>query len=248
MQAQDNPETRQNELAGAFALIKFGRNRGHLDSLVQGHIHCRTAEYYRECEADGKGDPHESAVLALRPGRGLEDWELQIAGHTLGGVTSLTGWSGSLRDQWLHCWTILRLPGNDQELDAMVRNLNRLRGDFGPHYVVISAESIPEVLARLASAAPEGAQLREVRYDDLGGSPTCKKKRFAYQSEARFLLGDCPQDKEAVLEFEVQGGMADIMVTNPVIQIVHRRSKRTLFRLDNNGAVGDADAAKPVKA
>ncbi len=230
----------------ACVLVKFSNNLQHLKELISGKVHARSAEYYRICEKVGVGDANESCVLALRPWNGVEDWKLELGGIEFPCVEKATLRVGHLSDQYLHSWTIIRMPANDDGLNAMVQNLNRLKAEFGPHYVALSSYKVREVIRRMMVATSKPVCAAPVRYEDYAGSPLCKDTKFTYQAEARFLLGECREDPNDYLEFVVEEGFHDLMSLNAEIKISNNQIRDPLFEMNSGGIRGNPSAALRV--
>lgn len=224
-------------LEGVYVMLKFFRNEEHLDALIAGKIHCRTAEYYRGTEAKGVGDPYESCAMSWRQGRDPPDLELRINGRRIQGVLAFTMHNGTMPDNWMHCWTVFRMPEHGHALDQLTEDLQRMRREFGEHYAVLTSNGINEAYRRINAAAPKGARLIEVLYSDdpMQWSPACKRKAFEYQREARFLFGKCPAKADRTLEFNVPGGLQDLITKNADLRMVHRTGGESILAMSAAG-------------
>lgn len=153
-------------------------------------------------------------------------------------MVAFTAHNGDMPDNWLHCWTVFRMPESGPALDQLTQDLQRMRSEFGEHYAVITSAGINEAYRRIKAAAPHGASLVEVLYSDdpTKWSPVCKRRIFEYQREARFLFGKCPARANATLEFDVPGGLQDLITKDAELKMIHRSGGDPMFVLDHSGA------------
>ena len=177
-------------------LIKWMRDC-HVKDILNGILHLNTPEFYRLRPSDAFGDPNESCGYSYRLARDATPPLVIVAGEKMKGFTALTAARGTGRESYMHCWTALTIPRDSAELRAIKRDFRRMRDEFGPTYVGLPGDRIPQLLKRIEEAdglAPLG---RLVDYSDdrnKWGS-LCKDSRYAFQREFRFLVGPCfPSD------------------------------------------------------
>lgn len=129
-----------------IGIIKFFQDESYLESLISGIFYCNTPEFYRLSKAEGVSDKNESILFSFRKKREDEKIEVEVNEIKIKKVKSLTARNPGLRDSWLHCWTILEIPKTDEELDALQKDVLRLKTEFGQSYAFISSDKIDPFL------------------------------------------------------------------------------------------------------
>lgn len=207
-------------------LLKFFDSGKYLDDLLAGTVFFNTPEHYRWSGKEGQGDPHESCAFSYRKDRGDAPVQLKFADNSNPEVLALTMLNGGRKPGWLHCWTAIMVPAYHADLLQLKADLNRIRTVFGTRYVFLPAERITEFAQRIKQAVPTtsedvldfGLVEYSVSKDDRG--VWCKPTDYAYQREARFVLGECKHDERTPRPVTHGGGFADMLVPDPTIRIV----------------------------
>jgi len=119
-----------------LGIIKFFKNEKYLKDLCAGKLYCNTLEFYRLNNEVGVGDKHEGVSYAYRKKRGEKYGSLIVDGVPLPGIETLTLRGTGRKDSWLHCWTLLIMPANDEELEKFYKDISQMRLEFGPHYAL----------------------------------------------------------------------------------------------------------------
>ena len=168
------------------------------------------------------GDRDESCIYTYRGSRDTELPKLIIAGKEVDGVTSITAARDDGANYYLHCWSTLTIPRDSEELASLKRDFRLMRDEFGPAYVVLSANSIRTFLERIMQSDGEKPICDLVDYTpnrNLWG-PLCKDSRFSHQREFRFLIGKCGIEEQQSKQLAV-GTLRDIMEMSPTVEITH---------------------------
>lgn len=224
---------KDGELAG---ILKFFRDPGKLDALEDGMFYCNTPEYYRHSGDEGVSDFHESCNHAYRKSRGDEPVKLYVGGHELEGLTAVTIHNGGIKDKWLHCWFALRVPSDEQDLEILVDDINRLRYEFGTEYAFVQAGHIKEMARRVSTVTEHVVDHGNVRYSDdrMDWSVACKSQKYCYQREYRFVVGECKHSCLEPLILEYESGFSDILSKSPSLRITDEEDGHVWFHLDKN--------------
>ena len=217
------------EANAVVALLKFFRDEKYLDQLINGRLYCNTPEYYRNNGEQGVGDKYESCVMSYREARGDSRHTLLVNGRELTGLINFTLRGPGDFDSWMHCWTTLRMPEDEEALARLRADMNRIQREFGPHYALMPGSNFDGFVNRVADISEHRLRFDEVTYsaDEPQWSSTCKSPGYAYQREFRFLFGKCSPQSDEPYVLEVPGGLGQFLVKNPEIQFV----------MDNTGAV-----------
>ena len=215
------------------ALIKWGETE-HLKSLLSGSLHLNPPEYFRMNPGRAFGDRDESCGYSYRSSRDAKPPKLIIAGKEVDGVTSITAVWGGGANYYLHCWSALTIPRDTEELASLKRDVQLMRDEFGPAYVVLPANSIRTFLERIMQSDREKpiCDLVDYRPDRNLWGPLCKDSRFSHQREFRFLIGKCGVGKQQSKQLAV-GTLRDIMKMSPTVEIIH--DKERILLLDETG-------------
>jgi len=182
------------------ALIKWGK-REHLEKLVRGELYLNTPEYYRINADKTFGDEFESCAYSYREERDeiapvfLKDGVPLSQLHP----TSATVYGATDRSFHLHCWSMVSAWDESHELEALVADLQAQREQLGPCFVALRSRDIGTLLERIRVMEPD-AGCSHVEYSDDPNrqSCVCKRTRFSWQREFRFLIGECAErDRDA---------------------------------------------------
>lgn len=209
---------RQPQADDFLGLIKFFRNEDFLDKLIAGCMHCQTPETYRLSKLEGVSDRAESCVESWRQARG-DEFEVAINGLKIPAqdVVALTIHNGEAHESWLHCWFSLRMPGDKQALDSLVRDLRRMKENFGQHYAFILNKDVRPFLALLQDVSTKPTWAQEVEYTSdvtcWGGS--CKSAVYSYQHEYRFGFGACSTNETEPYVFHHPDGFGHLIHKSP---------------------------------
>lgn len=225
---------------GVFALVKFFRSEEHLDALIAGTIYANTPEYYRLHKASGVSDVHESVGFAYRAERNDPVPRLLIDGREIRDVAAATMRFGTRKDAWLHSWIAIAIPPSEAALGELVRDLQRLQGEFGPHYAVVGGgDKVGELVRRVTALTEHNVDLLPVTYsDDVQlQSPTCKRLQYQYQREVRFLIGECSDHHTKPLILEDSNGFADLIRKNADVAMVNRKTGQHMLDLRADGKI-----------
>jgi len=95
-----------------LGLLKFFREKNHMEMFLDGYIYCNTPEYYRLSSALGISDRNESCMVSFRESRGDSRLKMSVDGKHFGEATDLLIRYGR-SDGWLHCWAALYSPEDD---------------------------------------------------------------------------------------------------------------------------------------
>lgn len=217
-------------------ILKFFRDPRNLDALEAGMFYCNTPEYYRNSGEEGVSDLHESCNHAYRKSRGDEPVRLYVGGHELKGLTRITIHNGGKKDKWLHCWFALRMPSDEQELESLVDDINRMRSEFGKEYAFVQARHIKELARRVSTVTEHSVDHGSVRYSDdrMDWSVACKSQKYCYQREYRFVVGECKHDCLEPLILEYKDGFSDLISKSHSLRITDEDEGHVWFHLDKN--------------
>jgi len=196
-----------------FGIIKFFHDENHLKELCAGKLYCNTPEYYRMNYKEGVADTNESISMSYRKNRGDEGIIFKIGGHQLHGIENLTFRGTGMKDRWLHCWTLIRIPADAEENEKLFNDISQMHRKFGPHYAYVLPEKIIPFIDRIRSLISLPVCGYEVKYsrDPLEWSPKCKSETFRYQREYRILIGECPENSKEPLVIEDKVGFHEFV-------------------------------------
>ena len=159
----------------------------------------RTPHYYRMCEDAGRGDRSESCIGYWERGLGDEIPEIimnrsQIDIRSIESLLIHPVYEQS--DSWMQSWCVV---GRFNEFEL---SLSTMLEEFGCYFVVLPAKNIKKYAALMSQASGLNVNYGFIRYSDnpLERSLSVKDKKFQYQKEFRFYIGQCKkyetQDKE----------------------------------------------------
>lgn len=178
-----------------LGLVKFFRNEDHLDELVKGNFHCQPPEKYRLDQQEGVSDKYESCCTSYRRSRNDPPIVLEIGGIKITDAVSVTIHNPQNgHDAWLQCWTSIRLPDNEAELNSLKEDISRMKREFGEHYALISPNNLKKLVEKITENSPLTPFLcNEVSYSDDRNEwgLFCKSTLYKYQREYRFSFGEC---------------------------------------------------------
>jgi hypothetical protein len=177
-----------------IGIVKFFKNESFLDALISGTICCNTPESYRLSNLEGVSDFNESCLFTFRPERGDEKISIEINGKKISDIKRMTAYNPGLRDGWLHCWMSIEIPKNDDELEALTTDVQRLQEEFGRNYAFISYDKIEPFFNIIKDLFAEHQVIAwKVAYSEKSTdwSPICKASSYSYQREFRFIIGKC---------------------------------------------------------
>lgn len=218
-----------------IAIVRFGK-RTHLDKLLHGEVRWVPPEYYRMKYEHPSGDLDESCSMSYRRERKAWSPVLEVDGHRIPAedMIALTLRGEGKADRYLHCWSAIDLPEDEEQLSSMKANLRQLQDEFGPDYILIPHTSVDEYRARLVSSAPGELDSGIVRYTDSREfwGPTCKAEKFSYQRELRFVAGECTERDETPIIADV-GDLTDLMILNAPLEMKYEG--KTILRLSRDG-------------
>jgi hypothetical protein len=216
-------------------LIKFFGVETHLDALLDGLLYCNAPEFYRLHEERGISDRNESCMHSFRQSRGDAPIKFTWNGQPIEGITAATTHIGGRKDMWLHCWTALDFPENNNELESLTHDLQRLADEFGMHYAYLSPKSLKTFSDRLRGATTAAFEYGRVVYsnDQTKWSVGCKSSQYAYQREYRFAVGVCSHTCVEPLRLTHPTGFRDCVVKDPVLEM--KGDGVTFFRMGLSG-------------
>lgn len=219
-----------------FGLVKFFRNEEYLEQLLNGILYCNTPEFYRQHDAEGVSDLHESCTHAYRSERGDAPVKLLIDGKPLEGLVNATLRTTGLDDRWLHCWTCLRAPGDEDQLKSLVDDLERIRRELGLQYAYIRPDRLHPFIDRLQALTEHPVAGYEVKYseDSLKWSPICKRENYRYQREYRFMVGECPELHTDPLIIESGDGFRNFIEKNVSLRISDDEQSWIYFQMSGS--------------
>jgi len=202
-------------------LIRWG-DESHLGRLLHGEIRLVPPEFYRRKFEHASGDVNESCSWSYRRDRDPFPPKIVIAGREVPGkdLTAFTLRGTGERDRYLHCWSIISIPEDSQQLDLMRSDLARLREEFGSSYLAMPHTQIDAFAALLSERLGVQVDPRIVTYsaDLRDWRPTCKSERYRYQREFRFLAGECEEHDTAPIVADV-GDLSAYLSLNPSIKL-----------------------------
>lgn len=218
-----------------IGILKFFRDPDKLQALEDGVFYCNSPEYYRHSGDEGVSDFHESCNHAYRKARGDKPVKLYMEGQEIEGLTALTIHNRGVKDKWLHCWFALRVPSNDQEMESLSEDINRMREEFGDEYAFVQADNINELAERVSSVTEHQVDRGNVRYSDdrMDWTVACKSQSYCYQREFRFVVGECKHDCLEPLVLQYHGGFSDILSKSPSLRFMDEEDEHVWFHLDN---------------
>lgn len=222
-----------------FGLVKFFRNEKYLEQLLDGMFYCNTAEFYRQHDSEGVSDLHESCTHAYRSERGDAPIKLLIDGKPLEGLVNATLRVAGLDDRWLHCWTCLRAPGDEDQLESLVNDLEQIRREFGVNYAYIRPDRVRPFIEHLQTLTEHPVVGYEVEYseDSLKWSPLCKSEKYRYQREYRFMVGKCGALHTEPLIVESNTGFRDFIEKNVSLRISNDEQNWIYFQMSGSRAL-----------
>jgi hypothetical protein len=216
-----------------LGLIKFFPNEDYLDQFINGLIYCNTPEYYRMCGMEGVGDLHESCSHAYRHERGDAKPTLKINDIELVNLTAATLKNDGQKDMWLHCWASLDMPEDDDELQSLADDFNRLRREIGSHFAFLPRDNFGQFVERLRGLQEGEFNAWRVAYSDRWGDwgIGCKSSTYTYQREYRFLFGECGDQDQEPLKLHYDEGFSDLIHKTPELQLCGETSGQVLFHM-----------------
>ena len=220
-----------------IGLIKFFRNEDFLDKLCSGLFYCNSPEEYRLNNQEGIGDPMESCIHSYRLSRNDSEIVLEINGHALTGVERLTLHNSNNRDSWLHCWFELRIPSDQEALDSLNANIERMKKEFGDNFAFIPAPKLKPLVELIQKHSEHPLYCDSVKYSsnssDWGN--LCKSTKFSYQNEYRFLFGECNPHSLVHYEFSIpQEDIQELILKNSEIKLMDSSDGTEWFVLRPN--------------
>lgn len=220
-----------------FGLIKFFKDHQKLEMLQNGLFFCNTPEFYRLSGDEGVSDLHESCVHSYRRERGDDSISLKVDGHEVGGISSFTQHRAGFRDHWLHCWFKISIPEDDDHLEKLATDINRMRKEFGAEYAFIPGRNLFILLERLQSVSDQKILHGPVNYSSnkLNWSAECKSENYSYQREYRFLIGECQHTSVEPLRIQYEKGFSDLIWISPILTMTNQKSGVVWFKLGPDG-------------
>ncbi|NQW46377.1 MAG: hypothetical protein HQ464_01265 [Planctomycetes bacterium] len=222
-------------------LLKFFDRDTRLDGLLSGHVYFNTPEYYRLASGKGRADPHESCAFSFRKHRGDPPVQMKFADKEISEILTLTISNGGRKPGWLHCWTAILVPATFKDLRRICDDINRMREEFDKRYVFLPRNRIRDFATQVQQALPADC-VDALDYDLVKYSPNsddhdpwCKATAYAYQSEYRFVLGECEHTDTSPRTVKHPKGFHEILVADPAIQIFPEDDSGLLLLLDANG-------------
>ena len=219
-----------------IGLVKFFSNESYVEDILGGKFYCNAPEFYRKLEAlgvAGVGDFYESCGHDYQQGRDPEfSLQLKVNGKLevlnasskddLVRLTMLPHAVGS--HSWLHSWFILDYPNNQEELDSLIFDLQRVKKEFGQHNLFLPAINFQEFFKRLGADCPEKIRGRRVAYSGNRSqlSDTCKLLKFQYQREFRLLFGICDLYEEHPIQFRLKKDLRDLLTRNADLKMIDK--------------------------
>lgn len=204
-----------------FGLLKFFREKHHLEMFLDGQLYCNTPEHYRLSDAKGVSDKNESCMVSFRESRGDSRLKMSMDGKHIGEAVDLTIRYGR-KDGWLHCWAILYLPEDGVGFEKLKSDIAQLHSEFGPYYAYINPDESHKLVKRIDSNVNIPVEANEVEYSEVASlchSVFNKSDSFRYQREFRFVFGECDNGCAEPRIFYVEGGFRDIASASPKLEI-----------------------------
>lgn len=224
-----------------IGLIKFFRNEEFLDKLISGCFHCTPPEIYRMSKQEGVSDKFESCSFSFRKERGDEQVVIEFDGFGLkekikeSDASSMTLHNGSKTDSWMHCWFCLRLPSDQDALESLKSDIQRMKDQFGSHYAFIINADIEPFIERLKKLSKKELTCGEVEYcgDRSRWGNLCKSVDYSYQREFRFLFGECSTSETDYYIFNNPETFSDVIHKNPDLKLQDKGGECVWFDLKN---------------
>jgi hypothetical protein len=224
-----------------LGLVKFFKNDNYLDDLINGVFYCNTPEYYRLSDQEGVSDHNESCILSYRANRGDEQLRMTFGGVEVPGITSVTMYDENKYDMYLHCWSSIIFTLDDDKVLKLIKDLNRLRKEFGNNYVFIPYDKLKTFIERLKFLTNNNLQHGFIKYsnDDNERTVFCKSVKYSYQREYRFATGKCEHTDNAPLIIKDDIGFHNYMEKNISINIEETITGKFVFNLDTDRCFSD---------
>jgi hypothetical protein len=136
----------------------------------------------------------------------------------------------------LHCWSLVRIPEDEEGLKVLTQNINRMRIEFGKYYAFISGVNLEKLVSRLSNCTDFNIDHGNVNYSNsqIEWSAVCKSDEYSYQQEYRFLVGNCGHTDTQPLIIKCDQSLRDLIGANQLLQISDNESNRILFELSKN--------------
>jgi hypothetical protein len=202
------------------ALIKWGQG-SHLEQLIQGSLYLNTPEFYRLSADKEFGDKYESCAYTYRKWRDEIGPVILKDGVPLSQfyLTSMTVYGATDQSFYLHCWSMVSAWDDARELKALIADLQKQREMLGPCFVALRARDIGTLLDRIKGIEPT-AGCSHIEYSDNPNqqSCVCKRTRFSWQREFRFLVGQCAEKETTPRCLEV-GDLSDLLLFNGTLDV-----------------------------
>lgn len=216
-----------------LGLVKFFRNESFLDSLISGCFHCTPSEVYRLDKQEGVSDKFESCAFSYRKERNDSPIILEINGLQITDLLGMTTQNGDDKDSWLHCWFTLRVPKDQEDLDNLKTDLEKMKTHFGRLYAFIPAPSLSPFIERLKIISREKCSCGTVKYSsnrsDWG--TLCKSIIYSYQREYRFCFGECSTSEMEPYVINDDQGFEKFIYKNPELKFQSKDGTVTWFEL-----------------
>lgn len=217
-----------------FGIIKFFKNEEFLSQLCGGTLFCNTPEYYRLHDGEGVSDRYECCTWSFRKIRGDTGAKIVVNGYSIEELTNVTFRSTGMKDSWLHCWTTLETPKNEAELGILVKDIQRIRSEFGLNYAYIPPTKIKPFIEHIKTLTTHKVEACKVTYSDKqkDWSPVCKSTRYKYQREFRILIGECQELSTEPLIIQNKNNFNDFIMKNISIEYSSIDSEWIWFGID----------------
>ena len=222
------------EAGQVVGLLKFFGNEDFLDMLIAGCFHCTPPEIYRLHGDEGVSDKFESCAFSYRPERGDTAVELQINGQVIEGLMDMTSHNGGEADSWMHCWFTLRTPEEQQGLDSLKSDIERMKKEFGVNYAFIPGPKLKPFISQLQSISDKKLRCSDVAYSadrSIWGN-FCKSPKYDYQREYRFLFGECSTHEKEYYVLNDPKGFKEYILKNPDLRLKSRDGTITWLGLN----------------
>lgn len=212
-----------------LGLIKFFRNEDFLDKLCSGLFHCSTPEEYRLNDQEGIGDSVESCMHSYRSSRNDSEIIFTLNGRVLTGIDGLTIHNPNNRDSWLHCWFELKVPSDQEKMDALNANIERMKTEFGSNFAFIPAPKLKPLIELIQKHSKHDLYCDSVKYssEPLEWGNLCKSLKFSYQNEYRFLFGECNTHSVEPYQFNITEDLKYLILKNPEIKLFDNRDNKS---------------------
>lgn len=205
-------------------MIKFFSSKERLEDFLGGKMYCNTPEYFRMNPAPGISDKNEAVAISYREERdGQSDWEIQIDGHPIEGISAYTFTLSPTYSCWLHSWMVMTVPDTREEFEELVASINRIRGEFGVNYAAIPGDCVQEFKELVEESTDKEVHLEVVKYspDMEEHSIVCKRIEYKYQKEIRFLIGECKQNEMKPHIFKLKKSFEHLAYANAKIEMIN---------------------------